>query len=1064
MPHTDARRNHALRPKSPLAFLGLSGLITLLAVFANFMRPAAHAPRRGEPLRGPARAGALLLIAVCGCLTAAAQTTHFVELASVNAAGTQAAGGTSARPRSSDDGRFVVFQSNANDLDPKDTDFLLDVFVRDLLLDTTQLVSVNAAGTGSGDGESRWASITPDGRYVVFHSNAADLTADSVSVAGRIYVRDLVAQKTMLVNLDSSGAPLNPSFNPDSPSVDVSITPDGRYVIFRSGKDIYRRDLAAGTTALVSVNAAGTGGGDGTSSGASITPDGRFVVFQSIATDLVSPPTAGGGMFNVFRRDLQTNTTVLVSVSNDGSVNGRGGSQAVVSDDGQVVAYTGASANLVGPDNAVKLTTSVYVRNLADNTTTLVSEPQVFDGTKPTIPPSLMPQISADGRYVFYLRTEFAFSDGLNRPPARDRVFRRDRQTGALLELPLVPTDICDRGFDCLIFVPGFVTSRDGRYVAYRQREEPRLPTPFPSPFSTAIVVHDVFTGGADVVNGFSGVPINPADVFTNILSPGSVAAGGKVAFSSGLSHSPADTNIREDIYLFAPAAQTRVAFNRAGYDVGEDGGHLATQTIILRRRGLAVDTASAVRLTTSDGTATAGSDYVPLSETLTFAPGETEKAVTVQIIDDDVLEPAETLHLTLGDPTANSALGAQSSTTLTIGDNDLHTVQFTPFLSPSPFERFAFEPAGSALLTVTRTGATSQPVSVDYATSDGTASERSDYITAAGRLTFAPGETTKTIRVFIVNDAHVESDETFTVTLSNLRGANAVLGAERTREVIIFSEDPAPPGPNPIADSQFFVRQHYLDFFSREPDAPGLAHWTNVANGCGDPDLLVCRINVSAAFFLSLEFRDTGYLVERAYKAAYGDAVGTSTLGGTPHTLPVPVIRFQEFLPDTQEIGRGVVVLAPGWEELLESNKRAYFLGFVQRARFTTAFPLTMPPAEFVDRLNQRAGNPLDAAERAALINELTADNTTAGRASVLRKVAEDPTLADAEINRAFVLMQYFGYLRRNPDDAPEAGRDHTGYEFWLRNLERFNGNFVHAELVKAFILSAEYRQRFGQ
>ncbi|HEV2859616.1 MAG TPA: S8 family serine peptidase [Pyrinomonadaceae bacterium] len=263
--------------------------------------------------------------------------------------------------------------------------------------------------------------------------------------------------------------------------------------------------------------------------------------------------------------------------------------------------------------------------------------------------------------------------------------------------------------------------------------------------------------------------------------------------------------------------------------------------------------------------------------------------------------------------------------------------------------------------------------------------------------------------------------------------------------------------------EARFFVRQQYVDFLNREPDASGLAHWTNVTNNCGDPDPLVCRINVSAGFFLSIEFTETGYLVERTYKSAYGDATGTSTLGGTPHTLTVPVVRFEEFLPDTQRIGQGVVVLAEGWEAKLESNKVAFFQEFVQRARFLAAFPTTMTPTQFVDQLNARAGGPLDATERQNLINELTnGGNSTAARASVLRKVAEDATLADAERNRAFVLMQYFGYLRRNPNDAPEQNLDYTGYDFWLGNLNHFNGNFVQAELVKAFITSDEYRKRF--
>jgi hypothetical protein len=197
---------------------------------------------------------------------------------------------------------------------------------------------------------------------------------------------------------------------------------------------------------------------------------------------------------------------------------------------------------------------------------------------------------------------------------------------------------------------------------------------------------------------------------------------------------------------------------------------------------------------------------------------------------------------------------------------------------------------------------------------------------------------------------------------------------------------------------------------------------------------------------------------VERIYKAAYADANGASTLGGA-HQLPVPIVRLNEFLPDTQQIGQGVVVGQGNWEQVLENNKQAFTAEFVQRARFTTAFPTSMTPAQFVDKLNANGGNPLSTAERNQLVNDLATNAKT--RAQVLRAVAEDSDLNSAEFNRAFVLMQYFGYLRRNPNDPQDT--DYTGYEFWLTKLNQFNGNFINAEMVKAFITSAEYRQRFG-
>src|SRR5439155_27043805 len=150
--------------------------------------------------------------------------------------------------------------------------------------------------------------------------------------------------------------------------------------------------------------------------------------------------------------------------------------------------------------------------------------------------------------------------------------------------------------------------------------------------------------------------------------------------------------------------------------------------------------------------------------------------------------------------------------------------------------------------------------------------------------------------------------------------------------------------------------------------------------------------------------------------------------------------------------------------ETVLENNKQAFALDFVQRSRFTSAFPTSITPSQFVDQLFLNAGVTPSATDRQAAINEFgSATNTSdaAARARALRDVAENSTLSGAEFNRAFVLMQFFGYLRRNPNDPQDT--DYTGYEFWLNKLNQFNGNFVAAEMVKAFITSSEYRQRFG-
>jgi len=262
--------------------------------------------------------------------------------------------------------------------------------------------------------------------------------------------------------------------------------------------------------------------------------------------------------------------------------------------------------------------------------------------------------------------------------------------------------------------------------------------------------------------------------------------------------------------------------------------------------------------------------------------------------------------------------------------------------------------------------------------------------------------------------------------------------------------------GPNPIDDTQTYVTQQYRDFLSREPDQSGLTFWASQISACGSDQACIQaqRTNVSAAFYLSIEFQQSGYLIYRFYKASFGNLPGS----------PLPVV-LSDFSPDAQKIGQGVVVNQTGWETVLENNKQAFAAEFVQRSRFVSAFPTSMTPAQFVDGLFTNAGVTPSSIDRTEAINEFDAAANTAdagARARALRRVAENATLAQQEFNRAFVLMQYFGYLRRNPNDAPDA--DYQGYNFWLNKLNTFNGDFVKADMVKAFISSTEYRLRFGQ
>jgi hypothetical protein len=529
--------------------------------------------------------------------------------------------------------------------------------------------------------------------------------------------------------------------------------------------------------------------------------------------------------------------------------------------------------------------------------------------------------------------------------------------------------------------------------------------------------------------------------------------------------------NNRVSVFLnacgVAVPALIQLNSSSSGWAVIESDG---TAIISIVRSG-DITGAASVQYATSDWSAVSSQDYTAISGTLNFAAGEISKSVTIPIINDGVPESFENFSLGLMG-VSGGILVDPSSTNIFILDDDTSQVFFTSSTTVP-----VAEGNGVVSISVSRTGNTAFAGSVEYATSDtagtincsavsGSASSRCDYTTTSGTLSFAAGEFEKTILVPIIDDSYMEGTERFTVTLSNPKGPGLSLGVRPTQDVSITNNDAA-TGPNPLDVAGFFVRQHYLDFLSRPPDQSGLNFWTNQITSCGNDVQCneVRRIDVSASFFLSIEFQQSGYLVERFYKVAYGDAMGTSTFGSN-HQLPVPTVRFNEFLKDTQRIGQGVVVLQQGWEQVLEANKQAYAQEFVQTTRFTAvnAFPSTLTPDQFVDKLNQNAGNMLSVNERTAVINLFggagDTSNTTV-RAQAVRMVAEDQDLYNAEFNRAFVLVQYFGYLRRNPNDAPDT--DHTGYDFWLTKLNQFNGNYINAEMVKAFLSSIEYRQRFG-
>jgi len=335
------------------------------------------------------------------------------------------------------------------------------------------------------------------------------------------------------------------------------------------------------------------------------------------------------------------------------------------------------------------------------------------------------------------------------------------------------------------------------------------------------------------------------------------------------------------------------------------------------------------------------------------------------------------------------------------------------------------------ASVSVGRTGDTSAAVSANYATTDGAgltncnvfngiASPRCDYAVSIGTVSFASGETLKTISIPIVDDSYAEGSESFSISLSNPVGTS--LGSPNTATVTI-TDNEATNGPNPIDQTAFFVRQHYIDFLGREPDPGGFAGWQATINNCPPGDTTCDRIHVSGNFFQSAEFQQRGYFVYRFYPVAFGRKP-----------------EYVEFIPDLARVSGFLS------DAQLEAARVQFVNDFMARPAFVNTYN-GLSNTAYVDTLLSMAGVTLP--NRQALIDALNAGTRT--RAQVLREISESAEVYNKYYNQAFVVMQYFGYLRREPD---------ASYLAWIDVL---NSTGDSRGMINGFVNSLEYRFRFG-
>jgi archaellum component FlaF (FlaF/FlaG flagellin family) len=391
---------------------------------------------------------------------------------SVDSAGNQAIG-PSFDSSISADGRFVAFSSLATNLVPGDTDNRSDIFVRDLLTNTTTRVSVDSAGNQGNDYSSN-SFISADGRFVAFSSYASNLVPGDTNNTQDIFVRDLSTNTTTRVSVLETGNQGNRA------SFSHSISADGRFVAFSSyasnlvpsdtdnrsdssfvpgdtdnRSDIFVRDLSTNTTTRVSVDSAGNQA-IGNSGLPSISGDGRFVVFISGAANLVPGDT--NNTQDIFVRDLSTNTTTRVSVDSAGN-QGNGISEfPSISANGRFVAFSSDATNLVpGDTNA---SSDIFVRDLLTNTTTRVSVDSA--GNQGNGISRTAPSISADGRFVVFNSTSTNLVPGDTN--ASGDVFVRDLSTNTTTRLSV--DSVGNQVISNNSFLPPSI-SANGRFVAF---------------------------------------------------------------------------------------------------------------------------------------------------------------------------------------------------------------------------------------------------------------------------------------------------------------------------------------------------------------------------------------------------------------------------------------------------------------------------------------------------------------------------------------------------------------------------------------------------------------------
>ena len=1016
--------------------------------------------------------------------------THLgiTQLVSVAASGAASGNRPSGQLAMTPDGHFVVFLSAADNLVANiDNNLQHDVFIRDLRANTTELVSVNRTGVAGGNGYSNDSlllsfqrpAISDDGRYVSFTSSASDLTSAKDTNGGNpngsqldVFVRDRHLGTTAPVSVNYSGSDTGQGI-----SSYTAIARDGRSIFYFSGaSDLVSYDTNGGIQDLfVFVNV----------------PEPNQVRFKTAA----STSSENAGSVNVV---VSLGGPAIAPVSiNYSSVDGT----AIASTD-----YVPTSGTITFAPGETEKTFSVSLTNdtLDENTETVIlrisstnngvplGEPNISvlniedDDPAPTlkISDSRVPEGGTGTVYAI-------FTISLSAPSGRSvsaQVETRPGTATAGVDYQAISGQ--------LIFSPGETSRQIAVPVKGDTEVEPD--ETFTINLTNPVGANAGTAGTGTITNDDPGTQFN---ISGRVDDPSTGGIGG-VTITLHLDQAGTTLTTQTDTngnyaFINLPFGQNRVMLtpSKAGLNFSPPSSGIVSTSSLDGNNTInfAAGTPYIANLT--------GAQVVPPTNSngvghgiITLSRDETKALVDLNF---GALSGSLTqahIHFSAG-PGVNGPIlftlprGVFRNQLIPMTPAhvqllkagqlyfDLHTSLFsggelrgqitalhTQTVQLSAATYSVSEGDGRATLTVTRTGDTTGIATVDYQTIDtdtftvgcadavnnaGGAYGRCDFATTIGKLSFAAGEINKTITVPIINDGRVEGAETFQLQLSNVTGTGTTLGAQDVAVVTIMDNDAA-GAPNPSitlspADYPFFVRQHYLDFLSREPEPS--EPWTAVLNRCpnvntGPSAVTDCdRIAVSGAFFGSPEFRIKGFYVFRFYRVAFNR------------------------LPGYGEIVADMSFVAGQTEAEVYARKAQLATAFIARPEFTNAYG-SKTNAEYVTALLTRyqltqVKTPDPAAPdgatkvtltSAALTNSLNAGSLT--RAQVLRALADSDEVAAVEYNSAFVASQYYGYLRRTPEVS--------GYQAWLKVINEDPNNV--RIMVNGFINSTEYRLRFGQ